>query len=161
MVALARRDSVGRCRGFAGAARSSRFVQLQELEAVKQTLDEIRIVDTTLRDGDISLWAYGMAVSYDPVNHVATASLNGVVLATLPYTATAPIKYVGVEGSWNANIDNFTVQSGAIAPAAPATALTNGVHTTTTTFKSATFSNTKIDTASTTGTTDALATMLA
>jgi len=27
---------------------------------VKQTLDEIRIVDTTLRDGDISLWAYGM-----------------------------------------------------------------------------------------------------
>ena len=27
---------------------------------MKQTLDEIRIVDTTLRDGDISLWAYGM-----------------------------------------------------------------------------------------------------
>jgi oxaloacetate decarboxylase alpha subunit len=27
---------------------------------VNQTLDEIRIVDTTLRDGDISLWAYGM-----------------------------------------------------------------------------------------------------
>ena len=23
-------------------------------------MDEIRIVDTTLRDGDISLWAYGM-----------------------------------------------------------------------------------------------------
>ena len=23
-------------------------------------MDEVRIVDTTLRDGDISLWAYGM-----------------------------------------------------------------------------------------------------
>jgi hypothetical protein len=23
-------------------------------------VDEVRIVDTTLRDGDISLWAYGM-----------------------------------------------------------------------------------------------------
>src|SRR5689334_15296875 len=58
-----------------------------------------------------------MAVSYDPVNHIASASLNGVVLAQLPYTATSAIKYVGVEGSWNANIDNFTVQTGAIAPA--------------------------------------------
>ena len=27
---------------------------------MNQSLDEIRIVDTTLRDGDISLWAYGM-----------------------------------------------------------------------------------------------------
>jgi oxaloacetate decarboxylase alpha subunit len=27
---------------------------------VNQPADEIHIVDTTLRDGDISLWAYGM-----------------------------------------------------------------------------------------------------
>jgi oxaloacetate decarboxylase alpha subunit len=26
----------------------------------EESVDEVRIVDTTLRDGDISLWAYGM-----------------------------------------------------------------------------------------------------
>jgi hypothetical protein len=54
------------------------------------------------------------------------------------------------------------VQSGAIAPAgAGELALTKrGAHDDAT-FKSATFSNTKIDTASPTGTTDVLATMLA
>jgi hypothetical protein len=38
------------------------------------------------------------AVSYDPVNHVAAAMVNGEVVASLPYTAQ-PIKYVGVEGT--------------------------------------------------------------
>lgn len=28
-------------------------------------MDEIHIVDTTLRDGDISLWAYGMITASD------------------------------------------------------------------------------------------------
>jgi hypothetical protein len=56
-----------------------------------------------------------MAVSYDPVNHVAAASVNGVVVASFPFTLTGAIKFVGVEGSWNANANNFAVQSGAIA----------------------------------------------
>jgi hypothetical protein len=61
-----------------------------------------------------------LAVSYDPVNHVATASINDIVVASVPYTATGAIKYTGVEGSWNAMVDNFTVQTGAIAVATPA-----------------------------------------
>src|SRR4051812_9361875 len=72
-----------------------------------------------------------VAVSYDPVNHVAAATINGQVVASVPYTAQA-IKYVGVEGSSNANIDNFTVRAGTVtdpmpdtvaAPATPATTL--------------------------------------
>src|SRR4051812_3909081 len=69
------------------------------------------------------------AVSYDPVNHVAAATINGDVVASVPYTAQ-PIRYVGVEGSNNGNVDNFTVRSGTVtdpmpdsvaAPATPAT----------------------------------------
>ena len=70
-----------------------------------------------------------VAVSYDPVNHVAAATINGQLVASVPTTAQ-PIKYVGVEGSANANIDNFTVRAGSVtdpmpdtvaAPATPAT----------------------------------------
>ena len=60
-----------------------------------------------------------LAVSYDPVNRVAAASLNGVVVASLPYTLNGAIKYVGIEGSWNANVDNFAVKTGAITPPPP------------------------------------------
>ena len=66
-----------------------------------------------------------MVVSYDPVNHIAAASLNGNVIAQIPFSA-APIKYVGVEGSWYATVDNFQVQTGAVQPpaaAAPTTSL--------------------------------------
>ena len=80
-----------------------------------------------------------LAVSYDPVNKVATASINDVVVATTPFSAQA-IKYVGVEGSWDASIDNFTVQTGAIAvppPAAPTTVIEP-----TTTFSSTSTSST-------------------
>jgi hypothetical protein len=66
-----------------------------------------------------------LAVSYDPVNHVATASINGNVVASLPYALTGAIKYTGVEGSWYSTIDNFTVQTGAIAvPVTTASAVT-------------------------------------
>ena len=69
------------------------------------------------------------AVSYDPVNHVAAASINGEVVASVPYTAQT-IKYAGLEGSHYANVDNFTVRAGTVtdpmpdsvaAPATPAT----------------------------------------
>jgi len=46
--------------------------------------------------------------------------INGATVATVPYTLTSAVKYVGVEGSWNANIDNFAVSQGAVAPLAPA-----------------------------------------
>jgi hypothetical protein len=62
-----------------------------------------------------------MAVSYDPVNHVASASLNGVIVASLPYTLTGAVKYVGAEGSYNANVDNFTVATGAVTDPPPIT----------------------------------------
>jgi hypothetical protein len=70
-----------------------------------------------------------IAVSYDPVNHVAAATINGTVVASVPYTAQS-IKYVGAEGTNNANIDNFSVWNGmapdpmpaaVAAPATPAT----------------------------------------
>jgi len=69
------------------------------------------------------------AVSYDPVNHIASASINGNVVASVPYTAQT-IKYVGLEGSNNGNADNFSVYRGTVsdpmpdsiaAPATPAT----------------------------------------
>jgi hypothetical protein len=72
-----------------------------------------------------------VAVSYDPVNQVAAATINGGVVASVPYAAQA-IRYVGVEGTFNANIDNFTVRAGTVtdsmpgnvaAPATPATTL--------------------------------------
>jgi hypothetical protein len=52
-----------------------------------------------------------MAVSHDTVNHVAAATVDGTVVATLPVTAQ-PIRYVGVEGSLHGHIDNFTVHAG-------------------------------------------------
>jgi hypothetical protein len=58
------------------------------------------------------------AVSYDPVNHVAAATINGEVVASVPYTAQA-IKYVGVEGSHYGNVDNLTVRSGTVTDPAP------------------------------------------
>jgi hypothetical protein len=59
------------------------------------------------------------AVSYDPVNHVAAATLDGNVVASVPYIAST-IKYVGVEGNWQANVDNFTVRSGTVTDPPPA-----------------------------------------
>jgi len=58
------------------------------------------------------------AVSYDPVNHVAAATVNGAVVASVPYTAS-PIRYVGVEGSLAGNVDNFTVRAGTVTDAPP------------------------------------------
>ena len=51
------------------------------------------------------------AVSYDPVNHVAAASIDDTVVASVPYAAQ-PIRYAGVEGTLHANVDNFTVRTG-------------------------------------------------
>lgn len=59
------------------------------------------------------------AVSYDPVNHVAAATINGEVVASVPYVAQA-IKYVGVEGSHYANVDNFSVWRGTVTDPMPA-----------------------------------------
>jgi len=56
-----------------------------------------------------------LAVSYDPVNHVASASIDGVTVASVDYTAPS-VAYVGVEGTWHANVDNFTVRT--LPPAA-------------------------------------------
>jgi hypothetical protein len=38
----------------------------------------------------------------------------------VPYSLTSAVKYVGVEGSWYANVDNFAVSAGAVAPLPPA-----------------------------------------
>jgi hypothetical protein len=54
-----------------------------------------------------------LAVSYDPVAHVASAAIAGQVVASVPYAAQ-PIEYVGVEGSLHANVDNFTVRAGGV-----------------------------------------------
>jgi hypothetical protein len=53
------------------------------------------------------------AVSYDPVAHVAAATVNGQVVASVPYTARA-ITHAGVEGTLFANVDNFTVRAGSV-----------------------------------------------
>ena len=53
------------------------------------------------------------AVSYDPVNQVASATVDGNVVASVPYAAQS-IKYVGVEGSLHANVDNFSVRTGTV-----------------------------------------------
>ena len=77
-----------------------------------------------------------LAVSYDPVAHVASASINGQVIASLPLTTTS-IKYVGVEGSWYAMVDNFAVQSGTIQPPTVVTSPTSTTTSTTTTQSTA------------------------
>jgi hypothetical protein len=51
------------------------------------------------------------------VNRIASAAINGTIVAAVPYTLNAAVKYVGVEGSGNANIDNFAVQTGDVATA--------------------------------------------
>jgi hypothetical protein len=61
-----------------------------------------------------------LALSYDPTNRVVSASINGQTVATVPYVMTSAVKYVGVEGSWYANVDNFAVSQGAVTPLAPA-----------------------------------------
>jgi hypothetical protein len=53
------------------------------------------------------------AISYDPVAHVAAATIDGTVVASVPSTS-ADVRYVGVEGSLNANVDNFTVRAGTV-----------------------------------------------
>ena len=58
------------------------------------------------------------AVSYDPVNHVAAATVNGEVVASVPLTAQ-PIKYVGVEGTDVGNVDNFSVWRGTVTDSMP------------------------------------------
>jgi hypothetical protein len=59
-----------------------------------------------------------LEVSYDPVAHVAAASLNGQVVAEVPYTATAAIKYAGIEGSSVATVDNFGLRKGSVTDGA-------------------------------------------
>jgi hypothetical protein len=68
-------------------------------------------------NGSNSGWAQ-MAVSYDPVNHVASATLDGNVVASVPYTAQT-IKYAGVEGLWVGNINNFAVRAGTVTDPMP------------------------------------------
>jgi hypothetical protein len=69
---------------------------------------------TTTGTYDISPTSYDrMAVSYDPVNRVAAATVNGVVVASVPYAAQ-PIRYAGVEGSLHGNVDDFTVRAGTV-----------------------------------------------
>jgi hypothetical protein len=60
-----------------------------------------------------------VAVSYDPVNHVAAATIDGAEVASVPYNASS-IKFVGVEGSYVANVDNFTVRTGTVNDPPPA-----------------------------------------
>jgi len=60
-----------------------------------------------------------IAVSYDPVNHVAMATIDGTVVASVPYTAQT-IKYAGVEGSGNANVDNLSIWAGNATDPMPA-----------------------------------------
>jgi hypothetical protein len=61
---------------------------------------------------DVSPTSYDrMTVSYDPVAHVAAATVDGVIVAELPYDAPS-IRYVGVEGSLHGHVDNFTVRAG-------------------------------------------------
>jgi hypothetical protein len=88
-----------------------------------------------------------LAVSYDPVSKMVAASINGDVVASLPYTLKSAIKYTGVEGSWYANIDNFQVNAGAIAPPATTTTTNTGALSSTSTSTSSsttTFSDTSI-----------------
>jgi hypothetical protein len=61
-----------------------------------------------------------LAISYDPATHRVVGSINGVPTAALSYTPIG-IRYVGVEGGTNGRgtVDDFIVQAGAIAPAAP------------------------------------------
>jgi len=69
--------------------------------------------DTTLSGTyDVSPTGFNrMAVSYDPLNHVAAASIDGVTVALVPYAGPS-VRYVGVEGSLHGNVDNFTVRAG-------------------------------------------------
>jgi len=61
-----------------------------------------------------------VAVSYDPVAHVAAASIDGAVVASVPYDAS--ISYAGVEGSLNANVNNFTIRAGTVTDPDPLSA---------------------------------------
>jgi hypothetical protein len=76
--------------------------------------------DTTLTGTyNLSFTGYNrMAVSYDPVNHVAAATVDGVVVASVPFT-TSSIKYAGVEGSLHANVNNFTIRAGTVTDPMP------------------------------------------
>ena len=60
-----------------------------------------------------------IAVGYDPVAEVAEATLDGELVASVPYAAEA-IGFVGVEGSLHGNVDNFTVRAGGVTDTAPA-----------------------------------------
>lgn len=61
-----------------------------------------------------------LAISYDPVNHVAMATIDGNVIASVTYTAQT-IKYAGVEGTNNgANIDNVNLWAGNATDPMPA-----------------------------------------
>jgi hypothetical protein len=86
-----------------------------------------------------------LAVSYDPVSKMVAASINGDVVASMPYTLKSAVKYAGVEGSWYGNIDNFQLNAGAITP--PVATTTTGAlssTSTSTSTSSSTFSNTSI-----------------
>jgi hypothetical protein len=52
-----------------------------------------------------------LTVSYDPVEQTAKATINDRVVASVPYTASS-VRYVGVEGSLHATVDNLTVRAG-------------------------------------------------
>jgi hypothetical protein len=76
---------------------------------------------------------------------MVAASINGDVVASMPYTLKSAVKYAGVEGSWYGNIDNFQLNAGAIAP--PIATTTTGAlssTSTSTSTSSSTFSNTSI-----------------
>jgi hypothetical protein len=59
------------------------------------------------------------AVSYDPVNHVAEAMVDGRVVASVPYTASA-IKFVGVERNWDRQRQQLHHAQGTVADPPPA-----------------------------------------
>jgi hypothetical protein len=66
--------------------------------------------------GTIGLSASGfdqVAVSEDPVEHMAAAVVDGQVVASVT-VADSSTRYVGVEGSLNAAVDNFTVRAGGV-----------------------------------------------
>jgi hypothetical protein len=59
------------------------------------------------------------AVSYAPVNHVAAVMIDGTLVASVPYTASA-IKFVGVERNWDPQRQQLHHAQGTVADPPPA-----------------------------------------
>ena len=69
-------------------------------------MDEIRIVDTTLRDGDISLWAYGMTTGMmlPALRHMDRAGLrfHGIFLSLrFKNSCASTRRSVGLAAAWH------------------------------------------------------------